>query len=182
MSAPPTIPLDQIPDEGLALDVPFDADWLEGIAREHGYSLVKGAPAGAKVRLDLDANERDVTLSGEFEVTLWAECVACLEPVEVPTHTTFQLHLGPRPEGRPNRHEEVELSADELDADWYTDKAIDLAHWLREQVLLEAPVHPRHAGECPVTLRPPTTDAGSQTREIDPRLLPLRNFSVTKKE
>jgi hypothetical protein len=33
-----------------------------------------------------------------------------------------------------------------------------------------------------VTLRPPTTDAGSQTREIDPRLLPLRNFSVTKKE
>lgn len=171
MSPPPTIRVDAIPEEGLSLALALDPAWLAQVLGDTEMTPAEGAH-GAKLRLDLDG--RDVILSGSIETRVKAACVACLEDIEVPVATEFQLVLSPAASAKTHRaHEEVELSASELDADVYTDDAIDLSHWLREQILLEAPVHPRHEGDCPKPLRTTPSPNGGTERTIDPRLAPL---------
>lgn len=174
MQPPPTVTVDSIPEEGLPLTLALDPAWLAGVLADASMKPVEGTHAGAKLRLDRDGD--DVTVSGTLKARVAAECVACLEPVELPIETEFQLHLSPAAKARPRRPgEEVELSPDELDADHYADGKVELAHWLREQLLLEAPVHPRHEGDCPHALIPTTTPVpnGGAERPVDPRLAPL---------
>lgn len=174
--APPIIPFDRIPDDGLQQEVVLDEAWLGEVYSETGLMTVPGAPGRASVRLDKDG--RNVFLSGRFEAPAQADCVACLERLTLSLGADLVLHLEPAAAagGKPGKlaHEEVELSRDELDVDVYTDDRIDLAHWLREAILLEAPLHPRHE-VCPVKLEmpaaPPTARDG-----IDPRLAPLARF------
>lgn len=175
MQPPPTVTVDSIPEEGLSLALPLDPAWIASVLADASMKPAEGARAAAKLRLDRDG--ADVIVSGTVKARVVAECVACLEPVELPVETEFQLMLSPAskaPARRPG--EEVELSPGELDADYYTDGQVDLAHWLREQLLLEAPVHPRHEGDCPRALAPtpdsPAPNGGAE-RPVDPRLAPL---------
>jgi len=192
MSAPPILNVDSIPEEGLALSLTLDAAWLAEVLE--GTEVAPSAePATARVRLDLDG--RNVLLTGDFALALQAECVACLAPLSLRVAAPFTLHLSPetpavnvvhRGKGPPP---EVELSAEELDADTYSNGRIDLGQWLREQVLLEVPLHPRHEGECPEPLVPAGAAASPAPVEtppspgLDPRFAPLLSFvSKTKKE
>lgn len=179
MRPPPTISIDQIPEsEGLSLELTLDPAWLAEVLADTEVAPT-GEPGHARLRLD--AEGRDVTVSGEFSLRVRAECVACLEPVELPVGTGFQLNLEPasaRAAARAALPDEVELTSDELDVDEYQDDRVDLAHWLREQVLLEVPLHPRHPEECPTPLRVEAQTSNEPT--IDPRLMPLLKLSPKK--
>lgn len=172
--APPVILFDRIPDDGLQQELVLDEAWLTGVYEGTGLMTVAGAPGHASVRLDKDG--RNVFLSGRFEVTAQTDCVACLERMTLTMSADLVLHLEPAGSTKPGKaaHEEVELSRDELDVDVYTDDRIDLAHWLREAILLEAPLHPRHE-VCPVKLEMPAV-APLARDGIDPRLAPLARF------
>lgn len=179
MSAPPVITIDQIPQgEGLSLDLALDPSWLAPILADTEVSLVTTEPAKARVRLDLD--ERDVIVSGELGFRVHASCVACLAPMEVALASEFQLLLEPagKRKAKHNAADEVELSASELDVDEYTYDRIDLARWLREQILLEVPAHPRHEEECPEPIRVHASAPTEPT--IDPRLMPLKKLAEKK--
>lgn len=197
MIAPPIITVDTIPTEGLSLSVDLDPAWLGEILEDTEVAVAAPAPGvespSARVRLDVDG--RNVLMTGDFRLDLTATCVACLDPFALRLAAPFTLHLTPvapainvvqRGKGPPP---EVELSADELDADTYHDGRIELGTWLREQILLEVPLHPRHEGDCPVPLvaldasaSSPLTDT-PQPPGLDPRLAPLLSFvSKTKKE
>ena len=171
--APPVILFDRIPDDGLQQEVVLDEAWLTEVLTETGLMAVPGVAGSAFVRLDKDG--RNVFLSGRFEASAQADCVACLERVTLSLGADLVLHLEPAA-GKPAKptHEEVELSRDELDVDVYTDDRIDLAHWLREAILLEAPLHPRHE-VCPVKLEMPMAPPSARD-VIDPRLAPLARF------
>jgi uncharacterized metal-binding protein YceD (DUF177 family) len=172
--APPVILFDRIPDEGLQQELVLDEAWLSEIFAETSLKTVPGVAGSASMRLDKDG--RNVFLSGRFEATAQTECVACLEQVTLRLGADLVLHLEPAATGKPTKaiHEEVELSRDELDVDVYTDDRIDFAHWLREAILLEAPLHPRHE-VCPVKLEMPTAPPTARVA-IDPRLAPLARF------
>jgi uncharacterized metal-binding protein YceD (DUF177 family) len=171
--APPVILFDRIPDDGLQQELVLDEAWLSEVLAETSLTTVPGVPGSASVRLDKDG--RNVFLSGRFEATAQAECVACLERVTLGLGADLVLHLEPAAGGKTKAtHEEVELSRDELDVDVYTDDRIDLAHWLREAILLEAPLHPRHE-VCPVKLEMPAAPPTARVA-IDPRLAPLARF------
>ncbi len=171
MSPPPTIRVDTIPEEGLSLKLALDVAWLAQVLGDAEMKPGEG-PHSADLRLDLDG--RDVIVSGTFATRVKASCVACLEDIELPVSAEFQLMLSPAASAKAHRaHEEVELTTGELDVDVYTDDAIDLSHWLREQILLEAPVHPRHEGDCPRPLHTTPSPNGGSERAIDPRLAPL---------
>jgi len=197
MIAPPIVNVDTIPEEGLTLTVDFDSAWLSEVLEDtevsvptQGDGVVKPS---ARVRLDVDG--RNVLLTGEFTLDLTAHCVACLDPFAMRLAAPFTLHLSPeapainvvhRGKGPPP---EVELTADDLDADTYRDGRIELGPWLREQILLEVPLHPRHEGDCPNSEVPPASsfsmplDEAPQPPGLDPRLAPLLSFvSKTKKE
>jgi uncharacterized metal-binding protein YceD (DUF177 family) len=75
---------------------------------------------------------------------------------------------------------ELELRAEDLDADVYQDDKIDLGCWLREQVLLETPVHPRHPGDCPVPLLLPQASPAGRGAAVDPRLAVLKTLTLKK--
>ncbi|MBK6529613.1 MAG: DUF177 domain-containing protein [Deltaproteobacteria bacterium] len=172
--APPVILFDRIPDDGLQQELVLDEAWLTGVFEGTGLMTVPGAPGHASVRLDKD--KRNVFMSGRFEVTAQTDCVACLERMTFTMSADLVLHLEPAGSTKPGKavHEEVELSRDELDVDVYTDDRIDLAHWLREAILLEAPLHPRHE-VCPVKLEMPAAPPLARDG-IDPRLAPLARF------
>lgn len=172
MQPPPAITVDSIPDDGLNLTLALDPAWLTEVLSDAGMKPVAGTHAGAQLRLDRDG--KDVIVSGTLKARVVAECVACLEPVELPIAAEFQLVLSPASAAKARKPgEEVELSPSELDADYYTDGTIQLSHWVREQLLLEAPVHPRHEGDCPHALTPTPVQIGGGERPVDPRLAPL---------
>jgi uncharacterized metal-binding protein YceD (DUF177 family) len=172
--APPVILLDRIPDDGLQQELVLDDAWLTEVLEDTGLMTIAGSPGSASVRLDRD--ERSVFLSGRFEVPVQADCVACLERLTLSLLADLSLHLEPAASAKAPKatHEEVELSRDELDVDEYVDDRIDLAHWLREAILLEAPLHPRHE-VCPVALEMPSAPPSARD-VIDPRLAPLARF------
>ncbi|MDB4932539.1 MAG: hypothetical protein JWM10_5023 [Myxococcaceae bacterium] len=171
--APPVILFDRIPDEGLQQELVLDEAWVSEVFAETSLATVPGVPGSASIRLDKD--KRNVFLSGRFEVTAQTDCVACLERVTLGLGADLVLHLEPAAGAKAKpTHEEVELSRDELDVDVYTDDRIDLAHWLREAILLEAPLHPRHE-VCPVKLEMPAAPPSARVA-IDPRLAPLARF------
>ncbi len=179
MTPPPSIRVETIPEEGLSLELPLDPAWLTSVLADAQMRPTPGTHGVARVRLD--PSGRDVIVSGSLTASVTAECVACLEDVALPVEAEFTLVLSPAAQQKARRpHEEVELTSDELDADVYEDDTIDLSHWLREQVLLAAPVHPRHEGDCPRPLTPTTPVDEGAGREIDPRLAPL--MKLTKKE
>ncbi len=171
--APPVIYIDRIPEEGLPLELVLDTAWLDEVLGTAELSTTPGGVGHASLRLDL--SERNVYVSGRFEAPVQATCVACLDPVTIDLRADITLHLEPAATAKPGRgpHEEVELTRDELDVDVYTEDRIDLAHWLREAILLEAPLHPRHE-VCPTLIAMPTPQSAHDT--IDPRLAPLARF------
>ncbi len=179
MTPPPSIHVETIPEEGLSLELSLDGEWLSTVLADAQMRTVEGTHP--KARLRLDRTDGDVIVSGSFTASALAECVACLEDVAVPVDGEFTLVLSPSSKQKGHKpHEEVELTSDELDADYYEGDAINLSHWLREQVLLAAPVHPRHEGDCPRPLIPNAPKNGGTPREIDPRLAPL--MKLTRKE
>ena len=172
--APPVILFDRIPDDGLQQELVLDETWLMEVFASAGLAAVPGVPGSASIRLDRDG--RNVFLSGRFEASAQTDCVACLERMTLSLCADLVLHLEPPGGTKPGKvvHEEVELSRDELDVDVYTDDRIDLAHWLREAILLESPLHPRHE-VCPVKLEMPAAPPLARVG-IDPRLAPLARF------
>lgn len=179
MSPPPTLHRDQIPDDvGLDLELDFDPSWLGEVLSAAQLAPVPERAGGARVRLDRDG--ANVLLTGSFETAARGECVACLEPVDTALSGTFTLHLEPEAPRTAKPGEEVELTEGELDVDTYDGERVVLADWLREQVLLEAPVHPRHEGACPHPLQVPVTKTPETAGAIDPRLRPL--LKLAKKE
>lgn len=187
MTAPPTVKIDRIPEEGLEIDVRFEFDWLEEVLAVAESKPIAGREGSAMLRLDLDG--QTVIVSGRFDTTLSSVCVACLEPVELAVGAEFSLTLEPEtPQVNVVQHktlpEERELTAAELDVDVYRDGEVDLAQWLREQIVLEAPVHPRHEGQCPRPLlaNPSGPHGAHEFSAEDPRLAPLRRITITNKE
>ncbi len=171
----PSFHLRDIPDEGITVDAAIDAATMRGMLEGSEFTPAKD-PAGS-VHVRIDKHGRDVTLTGKVDATLHATCGRCLEPVDVTSHSDFVLHLTPPPANvDPRRaHDELELSADELDQDHYENDRVELAHWIREQILLEAPTNPECPQGCAAPIHMPPTE--EKTHEVDPRLAPLQKFS-----
>ena len=64
----------------------------------------------------------------------------------------------------------------DLDADHYENDRIELDRWVREQILLEAPVNPECPQGCAAPIQMPATEEKAE-RSVDPRLAPLQKFS-----
>lgn len=160
MSAPPVLTVEEVPPSGLVLEVPLTEDWLRKALGDTDFGA---QPLAGVAALEVHRQGRDVRIKGNLQLTLHAPCVRCLELLELPIDEGFSLRLVPAPAGpnargrsRAEREEELELDPEDLDTDHYEGDKIDLAPWLREQILVAAPVWPRHDFDCPL---PTTTSA-----------------------
>ncbi len=171
----PVLQLREIPQDGLDLEAPLDSHWLRSVFGETGFVPV-GSPAG-QVTLRVDVAGRDVLLGGKFTLATETPCVRCLEQTQIEVRGEFRLALRPAVAARPTgkTDPEADLSPADLDEDVYVDDKIDLAHWVREQILLELPAHPK----CPAGCEAPEVHAElPNPGAIDPRLAPLNKIVV----
>jgi uncharacterized protein len=93
----------------------------------------------------------DIRLKGRFSGSFRVPCARCVEPVEIPLATEFDLIF--RPAGADSDAPERSITAVETEIGYYQKDSLLLEDVLREQVLLSLPVRtlckPDCKGLCP---------------------------------
>ena len=114
------IHVSEIPDEGVCVESTAE---LGPVYAEPGWSL-------DSVSLLVGRRERAVVVSGRFGATARLQCSRCLEALVTQVEPVVDLTLVPQPRGRQG---EVELSADDLEVDFYEgDVLSQTTEWVYE--------------------------------------------------
>lgn len=129
-----------IPEEGLKLELTYEASDFEGLGEEVRVS----SPVTAV--FSLKKIETTVYLAGGMEADAELSCSRCGKPFEV--HMTAQFKLDMVPMESLSREEERELQAGDLEVEFYKNGVIDIKDFLREQVLLQVPMKPLCVEDC----------------------------------
>jgi uncharacterized protein len=129
--------------------------------------------------LDVEPKSPGYRLVGRVASELELPCSRCLEPFRWPVEAAFDLLYLP---ASANTGEgEREVGADELNAAFYHDDAVDLAQLVREQFYLSLPMKPLCRddckGLCPVCgANHNHGPCSCDTRWEDPRLAQLKGL------
>lgn len=110
--------------------------------------------------VSITAEARKGELTGEYLVdgtsrfTADLTCSRCLEPVPFASSSTFHLRFQPRSDVPREDDEEIEISPEELDVEFYAERAVPLRDLALEQIQLSIPMKPlcdeKCLGLCPV--------------------------------
>jgi len=162
------ITISEIPDEGLTVETTAE---LAAAFRESGWELETAS-------LQLGKRGSEVEISGGFAGTVPLACSRCLEPFPFRVAPEIAVRLLPKPTAR---EEEVELSGDDLEVEFYDGDVLDLAALLRAETLLTLPMKPlcreECRGLCPVCGGNRNQVAcACEVRWADPRLAVLEGF------
>ena len=101
----------------------------------------------------LEASARKGDLPGEYladgtaRFTADLNCSRCAEGYPFASNSEFHLRFRPRPQGAAEG-EEIEIGPDELDVEFYADRAIPLKDLAVEQVQLSIPMKPLCDEQC----------------------------------
>jgi DUF177 domain-containing protein len=129
-----------IPEEGLKLELAYEASDFEGLGDEVRVS------SPVQAFFSLKKIETTVYLTGGMEADIELACSRCGKPFGVHMSAQFKLDLVPA-ESLP-REEERELQAGDLEVEFYKNGIIDFKDFLREQVLLQVPMKPLCTEDC----------------------------------
>ena len=165
--------IDEIPEAGLDFAVikkkqDFDVD-------QPGCSLGRDVEAAGT----LSISGKDVFLSGKIKTELTLQCSRCLEPFQFPVECEVTAHFVPREEPE---HKEVELSASDIDIEYYDGNRVDISQPVHDQILLALPFvsvcHKDCKGLCPDCGKNLNKGACGCSGEgpVDPRLEVLRSL------
>jgi len=90
----------------------------------------------------------EYVVEGTSKFTADLTCSRCVEPYPFASSSTFHLRFRPRPE-LPQREEgELEITPDELDIEFYSERAIPLRELALEQIQLSIPMKPLCGENC----------------------------------
>jgi len=120
-------------------------------------------------------------LSGKIKTELTLQCSRCLEPFQFPVESKVTAHFIPREE--PDKeHSEVELSASDIDLEYYDGNRVDISQPVHDQIFLALPFvsvcRDDCKGLCPECGKNLNRGACgcSQGGTVDPRLEVLRSL------
>jgi uncharacterized protein len=155
----------------------LDAGWLGHAVSDAGLRPGEGGV----VEVHAQRAGAEILVQGTVNARVVAECVRCLgdAPIDVHARITSLLSARASDVGASDvgGADEVELSADDLEREFYSGDQIVLDPLVREHILLECPMQPLCDEDCegiavPEHLR--ADDAVDASGEhLDPRLLPL---------
>jgi uncharacterized protein len=137
--------------------IEFDLQFKTG-AIDYGEEAEQSGPLAASGLAEVLHEHRgpkeivaDIRLRGHFEGRFEVPCARCVEPVEIPVSSDFDLIF--RPVGVDAGPAERAISAGETEIGYYQKDSLLLEDVLREQVLLSLPVRtlckPDCKGLCP---------------------------------
>jgi uncharacterized protein len=122
--------------------------------------------------------------SSKFSADL--ACSRCVEPYPFASSSRFNLRFEPRPEVPRSEDEEVEIPPDELDVEFYLDRAIPLRDLALEQIQLSIPMKPlcndSCLGLCPTCGANRNRETCSCEESIDERWGALREIQQKMKK
>ena len=131
------------------------------------------------VDLHIVPDGTDVVVEGRLTATAPQTCGRCLESFPARVDVRVDLRLVPRPATGDN----VELGADDLDVDFYTDDQLDLSRLVENETTLALPMKPLCRedcrGLCPVCGgNRNVAPCACPERAPDPRLAALRDLAT----
>jgi uncharacterized protein len=104
-----------------------------------------------KIDIEVAGGHGDGEYVGTGEVSYSADlrCSRCLDPFPIATVSPFTVRFRPRPSGAEfQKDEEIEISEDELDIEYYSDRIVSLAEQAAEQIQLSIPMKPLCGDDC----------------------------------
>ena len=163
------IKVSELDEEGLAIS---DPRALEPAFSDPAWHL-------DAVDLRIAPDDGDVVVQGRLTATVPQTCGRCVEAFPARVDVRVDVRLLPRPA----TGDSMELGADDLDVDFYTDDQVDLNRVVETETTLALPMKPLCRedcrGLCPVcggnrNLAP----CACPERAPDPRLAPLRDLAT----
>jgi len=133
-----------IGESGLERTIDLGPEWFSRWREEDPQLEFANGAINGSVRLE--KHGRDILVRGRVQGRLHLACSRCLEDFDAPVEGDFDLLLVPGPQ--PVRGEIEELSAPDLDVDYYSGEVLDLEAILREQIILLVPLKPLCTEDC----------------------------------
>jgi uncharacterized protein len=198
------VKIEEIQEPGLKRTEPIKPEVLStALAESEGFVLVSSSPLVASFK---KVSGR-VFVVGHFSASLTAPCKRCTTDVPVDVEVDFSLRMVPEPtapraddaaaaDGKPPRRKyqkkeddgQAETAAsfelDEVDAEPFNGKTIDLDPVVREQVLLALPVSVVCGDDCKGLCSTCGQDLNEQdcghgkVKEVDVRLAKLKDIKL----
>lgn len=164
-------------DAGKSYDFPVRRAWLVQVLAGTGVSAHPSAPEG---HLAFRAHKQgaDVLIHGHVTSTLVTECARCLEDAVIEVDADVTRLLTARGADFRPEPDEVELTPEDLDREFYDGERIVLDDAVRENLLLEVPIKPLCREDCagipvPASVAGPSDLRAAAGSGVDPRLAPL---------
>ena len=124
----------KITEEGLDLTFSRDGKWLqEMLPEEKGRFTLEQVDVTCRVRKVRDS----VFIDGSLDTVIETECSLCLDKARLPVKSRFHYVFVPR---RGSADEEKELTAEDMDVEYYQEETIDLDPIILEQIVLQIPM------------------------------------------
>jgi uncharacterized metal-binding protein YceD (DUF177 family) len=120
---------------------PFDAAELK---RDE---IVGIGPVSIETEVRKGDLPREYLADGSSRFTADLSCSRCAEEYPFASSSEFHLRFRPRPQATPEG-EEIEITPDELDIEFYTERVIPLRDLAFEQVQLSVPMKPLCDEKC----------------------------------
>jgi len=138
------ISIKSIPDTGKDLGLDLGQQWFDHWREEDpGLEFSRANLHGT---VNLTKHGHDILVRGRLQGELGLSCGRCLELFTAPVETDFDLLLVPASHGEVS--EDEELSAQQLDLDFYSGEIVDLEAIIREQIILMVPLKPLCREDC----------------------------------
>jgi len=136
-----------------------------------------------QVRVNLSRSGRVILVKSRVEARVKCICARCLDPFALTLSSEIQVSLNPKPDPRLATPEEIELSREDLETDFYEGEEVDLSPLVQDQVLLTLPPKIICREDCRGLCQRCGKNLNRETcqcsgAEVDPRLASLRNFRV----
>ena len=125
----------KITEEGLDLTFYRDGKWLREMLPEKDedrFSLEQ-VDVTCRVRKVRDS----VVIDGALDTVIETDCSLCLEKAQIPITSRFHYVFAPHPGTAEN---EKELTAEDMDVEYYLEETIDLDPIILEQIVLQLPM------------------------------------------
>jgi uncharacterized protein len=167
----------KITEEGLDLTFSRDGKWLQDLlpAEEKNRLAMERVDVSCRVRKVRES----VFIDGSIDTVIETDCSLCLEKAHIPVHSEFHYVF------LPNRglEQEKELTAEDMDVEYYQEETIDLDPIILEQIVLQIPMRvvcrEDCKGLCPrcgVNLNLANCDCSNKI--FDERLSVLKNLKI----
>jgi len=167
-----------ISEAGKSYDFAVRRDWLVSVLADTDVGVAPDAEPGW-LTLRAHRQGEDIVIVGKVSSTLVAECARCTEDAVIIADTdvsTLLVARGPQLRSEPD---ELELTPEDLDREFYSGDRIVLDDLVRENLLLEVPIKPLCREDC-AGISVPESIAGPRDLRtaaspdgVDPRLAPL---------